>query len=283
MADKLDPHHLVALMNYVFRGKQDGSSRSLDRTSVNPGYGITNKRETSIRTFPILDAIASISVSQERSQIVAVAFQLNSKERGIRLTIAENRDVEPRLVSHLDSVWRKLQALSHEIAAKGGSDKNEEGSPDIPRGVARPLKVEIFSEIYQFSLEKQMNRVRKWWDRLLDFAKVLAKRREEPLQGVESDLYDLVVGLSSVHSLVGRLHRDPMRGLTDYEWKVVYDESMWASEKAGIVLADRNQFGCENLAQELNGMPLLTPITGHMQKYLDHPQTLGPRSYRFPA
>ncbi|RPA89588.1 hypothetical protein L873DRAFT_1822582 [Choiromyces venosus 120613-1] len=252
MADKLDPHHLVALMNYAFRGKQDSSSSSLDFTSINPGYGITNKHETSIRTFPILDAIASIS-------IVAVALQLNSKERDIRLTIAENRDVEPRLVNHLDSVWRKLQALSYEFAAKGGSDKNEEGSPDIPRGVARPLRVEIFSEIYQFSLEKQMKRVRKWWDRLLDFTKVLAERRGEALQGVESDLYDVVTGLFSVFQLVDRLHRDPMRGLTDDEWKVIYDYSMWASEKAGIVLADRNHFGCEILVQELNDSPSSSP------------------------
>ncbi|RPA94022.1 hypothetical protein L873DRAFT_1814928 [Choiromyces venosus 120613-1] len=58
---------------------------------------------------------------------------------------------------------------------------------------------------------------------------------------------------------------------------------MWVSEKAGIVLADRQHFGCEILAQELNGMPLLTSITSHMQKYPDHPQTPRPMSYRFPA
>ncbi|RPB04247.1 hypothetical protein L873DRAFT_1460200 [Choiromyces venosus 120613-1] len=245
MADKLDPHHLVALMSYAFRGKHDGSSRSLDRTSVNPEYGVTNKRETNIRTFPILDAIASISVSQERSQVVAVAFQLNSKEREIRLTIAENRDVEPRLVNHLDSVWRKLQALSNEFAADGGLDKNEEGSPDIPKDKGLPLRVNIFR--------------------------------------VESDLYDVMVGLSLALNLVRKLHHDPKQGLTDDEWNTVYDESMWANEKARLVLADRNDFGLEILSQEFNGMPLLTPITKHMQKYPDHPQTPRPRSYRFPA
>ncbi|RPA96385.1 hypothetical protein L873DRAFT_1239130 [Choiromyces venosus 120613-1] len=259
MADKLDPHHLVALMSYVFRGKQDGSSRFLDPTSVNPEYNVTNKRETSIRTFPVLDAIASISVFEERSQVVAVALQLNSKERQIRLTIAENREVEPSVVDHLYSVWGKLQALSNEFAAKGGSDTNGEGSPDIPGDVALPLRVNIFREIYQFSLEKQMKRVTKWWSRLLDFVKELAKRRGEDLQGVESNLYYVVAGLHSVLQLVRRLHRNPTRGLTDDEWEVVHDHSMWANENVGLVLADRKHFGCEILAQELNDSPSSCP------------------------
>ncbi|KAG0632819.1 hypothetical protein HOY80DRAFT_721270 [Tuber brumale] len=36
---------------------------------------------------------------------------------------------------------------------------------------------------------------------------------------------------------------------------MVYSHSMWANEKAGLVLADRNHFGCEILAQELNDSP----------------------------
>ncbi|RPA93218.1 hypothetical protein L873DRAFT_1793776 [Choiromyces venosus 120613-1] len=250
MADKLDPHHLVALMSYIFRTKQDGSSRRFDPTSINPEYGVTNKHETNIGTFPILDAIASISVFKDKSQVVAVALQLDSKEREIRLTIAENQEVEPRVVHHLGSVWGKLQALSNEFAAKGGSDKNEERSPDLPEYVALPLR---------------MQRVEKWWSRLINFVKELAKRRGVALQGVESDLFDVVTGLYTVIQLLSRLHCDPKRGLTDAEWKVVYNGSMWVSKKAGIVLADRQHFGCEILAQELNGMPLLTPITSHMQ------------------
>jgi len=48
---------------------------------------------------------------------------------------------------------------------------------------------------------------------------------------------------------------------------------MWASAEAALVLADRQRFGCEILAKEFNGMPLLTPITSQMQMYPDHPQT----------
>ncbi|RPA94023.1 hypothetical protein L873DRAFT_1846811 [Choiromyces venosus 120613-1] len=127
MADKLDPHHLVALMNYVFRTKQDGSSRRFDPTSINPEYGVTNKHKTNIRTFPILDAIASISVFKDKSQVVAVALQLNSKEREIRLTIAENQEVEPRVVHHLDSVWESCKPYRTSLRRKEDRTRTRKG------------------------------------------------------------------------------------------------------------------------------------------------------------
>ena len=247
MADKLDPHHLVALMSYVFRGKQDGSSRFLDPTSINSVYGITNRKE--VHRFPILDAIASICVFKEGSQAVAVALRLNPKKQEIRLTIAGNQEVEPCVVDHLKSVWEKLQALSNAFAARRWSGKNEEGSPDISEDIA----VGIFREIYEFSMEKQMIRERKWVSGLASFMQLLAKRRGVDLQGFESDLLDLLVGLVSALELVDKLRDYPVRGLTYDEWKMVYYFSMLVNEKARLVLADRKNIGCETLAQELNG------------------------------
>ncbi|PWW79724.1 hypothetical protein C7212DRAFT_360933 [Tuber magnatum] len=253
MANQLDPHHLVALMSYVFWKKQDGSSRFLDPTSLSLEYGITIKHQTSVRTRAVLDSIANILVFKADSQVVAVALQFTSKAHKIRLTIAENGDVDPRLIYYLNRVWEKLQALSNEFAAKGGSDRNETGSPEIPDGVALPLRVQIFREIFGFTLEKQMKRVRKWWNGLVDFVQKLWERREGAVQGVESDLLDVTAGLFSVIRLARKYRRDLRRGLTDDEWQTVHDNSMWASEKAGLVLADRKNFGCETLARELNG------------------------------
>jgi len=224
MADKLDPHHLVALMSYLFRGREDGSSsRYLDLTFVNPGNGITNNRETSIRTFPILDAIANICVFKKGSQPVAVALQLKPKELEIRLTIAEDQEVEPLVVNHLNSVWEKLQALSDGFAAQRGSDNNQEGSPDISEDVALPLRVKIFREIYEFSMQKQMAQGRKWFEGLVKFAKKLSESRAIPLQEVESDLYDVVVAMDSVLELVDKFRHYPTQGLTYDEWETVYD------------------------------------------------------------
>jgi len=271
MANKLDPHHLVALMCHVFDKQQDGSSCSLDITSIDPQYGITNKRETTIRTFPILDALASLSVSKADSQVVAISLQVNPGERQIRLMVAENRKVDHSVVPHLKSVWRILQALSTEFEAEGGSDVYEQGSPSIPKGVVLRLRIRLFREIYQHSLAKQMKLEGKWWSLLFDFVKELFIRRGKFLKGVEYGLYQAVTGLDSVLQLARKL-RDRQK-LTDDEWKMLYHESMFANNKARLVLAEQGDRSCEALAHEFNGTPLLTPIMSHMQKYLDHPQT----------
>jgi hypothetical protein len=127
MSNKLDPHHLVALMSYEFEGMQDGSSRRLDPSSHSFKYGIVDDHATNVRTFPILDAIANICVSQEKSQVIAVALQLDSQKKAIRLSIAENQRVSKDLLDYLCRVWRKLQTLSNEYAVHRarGLDKPE--------------------------------------------------------------------------------------------------------------------------------------------------------------
>lgn len=247
MANKLDPHHLVALMSYAIGKNQGSPSRPLP-LSIKHQYCFPIPHKTRVHTFSVLDAIASICVFEERSQVFAVALQLNHKERKIRLTLAENQEVEPRVVDHLKSVWGMLQALSTlaEFTAKGGSDEYKEGLP---------LRVRIFREIYQYSLKKQMKQVQKWWSPLLDFSKELDQRRGHNLQGFELDLTYVVAELNSVLELTKELSRDPVRGLTDDQWKTVHDHSMAANDLAGHVLANRNHYRCKTLAQELNGMP----------------------------
>ena len=186
---------------------------------------------------------------------MAVALQLDGKKREIRLTLAGNQGVEPRVVDHLKSVWGKLQALSKEFTAEGGSDEHKEGLPDILNDMFLPLRVKIFREIYQYSLEKQMKRVEKWWGPLLDFSNELGRHCGEDIQGFELNLIDVVAGLNSMLGLTKELHRDPVRGLTDDQWKMLHDHSMAANDLAGHVLANRNHYRCKTLAQELNGMP----------------------------
>jgi len=272
MGNQLDPDRLVALMCHVFEGRQDGFSHSFNPTSINPQYSITNERdsETSIRTIPmILDALASLSVSKTESQVVAISLQVNPGERQIRLIVAENQEADPRVVAHLKSVWEILQALSKEFAAEGGSDIHEQGSPKVPKKVALPLRIKLFHEIYRHSLEKQMKRKGKWWRLLINFVKELSEHRRNALQGIENDLYQVMIGLDSVLDLARKL--DAGQELTADEWKVLHDHSMWANKRARLVLAEHGDRSCEALAQEFNSTPLLTPITSHMQKYLDHP------------
>ena len=254
MAAKLDPHHLVALMSYV--KSHDISSHHMDPTSLSLQYGITDDHETSIPTFPILDSIASICVSKETSQVVAVALQVNSNKHKINLTIAQNGKVDPKLVAHLESVWEKLQGLSRLYAARRKEESNEgaKQSSTVPKDPTFPLRVQIFREIYKFSLAKQMKLMLKWWDRLVDFMKELATRRGDLLEGMEEDLLDTLVVLRSVLELVLQLHLNPAVELTQDDWELVYVQTTWATQKVRLILADREEDGCEILARELYGM-----------------------------
>jgi len=209
---------------------------------------------------------------------MAVALQLDNKEREIRLTLAGNQEVEPRVVDHLKSIWGKLQALSKEFTVKGGSDKHKEGLPDISDDMFLPLRVKIFREIYQYSLEKQMKQVEKWWGPLLNFSNELDERRGEDIKGFELDLTYVVAGLNSVLGLTKVLRHDPMRGLTEDEWKTVYEHSMAVNDVAELVLADRNYYRCETLARKLNGMPPATPHFESYTKVFSPPRDPIPRS-----
>ncbi|RPA90221.1 hypothetical protein L873DRAFT_1821513 [Choiromyces venosus 120613-1] len=239
MATNLDPHHLVALMCYTFKGTQDGSPRRVDPSLHSLQGGIVDHHETNVRTFPILDALAHISVSRKESQVVAIGLQLNSQKQEIRLTVAENQSVTHGLVNHLTKIWRKLQVLSVEYKKNRGGrwDKSELRSPQMPK---------------KYSVKKQMKRIDKWSTRLRRFMKEVLKRRVFLyLQGFELSLYKAVVALLLAIEVVSKLHDNPKNKLMESEWELVYSQSILANKHVKIVLADRKEFGCEILAQEL--------------------------------
>ncbi|RPA91709.1 hypothetical protein L873DRAFT_1794700 [Choiromyces venosus 120613-1] len=255
MANKPDPHYLVALMNCVFPGGGDPSPRRSDPPPHTPQHGIVDNYHVNVRTFPILDALAHICVSQGGAQVVAIALQLDSQNQKIRLVLAENTDVPGSLVDHLTSVWGKLQNLSDEYAKQRTKESENPlaNSPPIPPKVANPLKIEIFCDIYQYSLEKQIKRIEKWSARLTDFIGDLLQRRAvDGLERLERNLYSATVALVLAAELVSRLDEDPENTLTDAEWETVYRQSMQANEHAKLVLDVDNGLDCENLALEIH-------------------------------
>ncbi|RPA96124.1 hypothetical protein L873DRAFT_1845501 [Choiromyces venosus 120613-1] len=254
MAKELDPHHLVALMNFEFHGKQGRASRHLDPTSHCLKYGISDDHDTNVRTFPVLDAIASISVSQGKSQVVAVALQLNSEKHKINLTIAQNREVREGLVNYLTDIWAKLKDLSDEYARHRarGSKEYQGRSPEMPEDVGLPFRIEIFRDIYLYSLKKQRSRIEKWWDNLcLFWMDVRERRGGTNLQGIEVNLYNAIAGLSLTLKLIDGLHENPQNQLTYQEWETIYSNSIWVLKNIRLVLAERGGSSCENLALEL--------------------------------
>jgi len=130
--------------------------------------------------------------------------------------------------------------------------------------VGHSLKIEIFRDIYQYSLKKQVKRMDKWSEALGCFMKELLRRREFlQLQEFELSLYNSVVALSMAAEVVSTLRDNSNVQLTMLEWEFVYFQSMQAYQDAKVVLADRNGLGCElfKLAGQLSGMLDLFPIT----------------------
>ena len=96
-------------------------------------------------------------------------------------------------------MWGKLQDLSHMYAA--GREKGS--SEEMLQQVTLPLRVTIFSEIYHYSIKKQMKRVHKWWHRLVVFFIKLTKfRRGDPPEGIEEDLCEVVGVLDAIIKVI---------------------------------------------------------------------------------
>jgi len=131
MTEEFDPHHLVAIMRLVYMKQKDGFPR-FPETKYR--YRTVDERDINIRTFPVLDAIASLSVYEEQNQVFAVAMQLDCVNRLIRLTITGNREIEDKLVNHLTKVWGKLRALSDEHAEKRRQREHGRKPPEAPCG-----------------------------------------------------------------------------------------------------------------------------------------------------
>ena len=264
MPSKLDPHHLVALMCHKFHGIQDGSARRLDPSFHNFEHGSNNHHTTKVRTFPILDALASICASQ--SQVYAVALQLDIEGGEVRLAVAGNHSVPKAVLRHLEQVWRRLRVLSSKYAEERARAseriENQLASPEILAQVAHSWKVLIFKDIYQFSLKKQMKRIKKWLEKLGKFVEVLLLvRRESNLNHFERSICNTSLTLSIAMRPIRKLHDHPETPLTDTEWEIAYTQSMKANIEVRALLANTDETGLEVLAEEFKGMPCLPPIT----------------------
>jgi len=265
MSNNCDPHHLVAIMRYVYENAQDSFPRRNDFQDQTLEHGITDDQSTNIRTLPILDALASLSIYQEQHQVVAIAIQVDAQNHKIRLSIAQNDGVPDQVEIHLSNIWQKLQILSEMYAAEQPeSNPYMERSPKkIPKGVALPLRVELFRDICMFTLEKLITRGDRWKPGLCRFMQQLMRyRKGRSLQGFEQDLFHAAIGLLELLKSLRQLYTDPQKHFTDDEWIEIYHESMWASKCAKRVLEYDNRNGCEKIAKRLAGMSLLPVIGG---------------------
>ena len=172
----LKVHDLVALMSVAIGHRAHHTNRHNEIPLGNVTGGILDYDEGKMRTFPILDALAGICVSDPEKQVVALGLQVKLGENKLCLTIAENEKVKAGLVGYLHQVWGILRAMSFKFRAnRSTTGKTAEWlqyrrvSPNIPDDIAWDTRIRLFRQVYLYTRAKNQHRVKKWWDPLAEF------------------------------------------------------------------------------------------------------------------
>ena len=121
----------------------------------------------------ILDALATILVSREKSEVIAVGLQCDEPNHKVILTVAANDFVQPRTISHAETIWNCLQELSsgcHHIQQQNFGGELAYGKRDVSpemvdltaSGQSTQAKIiQLKQHVYQFSFLKLLSRFNK--------------------------------------------------------------------------------------------------------------------------
>lgn len=238
MADEIDPHHLVLIMNAQYGSRlQDGAPRRQDTRN----YIIKNGVGNDFQMYQLLDALASLGVRKPKGEVVALALSMGSNGKEVKLTISENRGVFEGLDPYLRDVWNGLQALSSAYASS--NEQHETGD------IFLPLKTQVYRAVSRHTLSKFLKRTQGNLESLLEFTDCLVKYREtsypkgfdENLTRLASELVKITLFLQGLRD--GRPEGD--------EWSSIFKTSILVREEAAVVLSAEDNLGCENLAEEL--------------------------------
>lgn len=200
---EIAPHHRTALL--------DGH--------CDPIHGLTRNRLTSIRTFKVLDALASLSVSCKERQVIAVGLQLaisaGSRPNKVTITLADNDGVTSETTAYVRKIWALLcdlasiYAAQHACRVGGGPNTRADWtglSPPVPSGVIAADRViaRLARHVYTFTSKKFHHRVNRWWLRLRTFTNTLCRAKRHNLTATESKLRECVLnfnlGLTALNS-----------------------------------------------------------------------------------
>lgn len=240
-----------------------------------PVHGLTTNVLTSIRTFKVLDALASLSVSRQERQVVAVGLQLSintdPKRNKITITVADNDGVSLSTSEYVAEIWGMLRKLSAIYAAErasrvdGGPDTKPDWtglSPPVPGRLAPAdhLIARLARRLYTFTDKKFQHRVNRWWADLRNFTNDLYRHRRHILSPLEANLrvclIDFSLGLAALKA-------------PRVDWGYVV-EVMDAAVRAATPLLE-NAYTLESMAQEMNSKfklrRALEKVTSHHRHF----------------
>jgi len=247
-------HDLVALMHVAIGTGDLHASHQNSIPLHHLSGGILDSEEGNERTLPILDALASICISEPIRQVVAVGLQWDQHESRICLTIAENGPVKRDLVSYLTKVWDTLRKLSIQFSSARCLPykttppiPQRKVSPMMPAGVGRDIRISLFRHIYLYTRAKNQQRVAKWLPGLEEFMKVFYKLRGRVLIGFDHDLH---VAFRALKCAYCKLERNCIMNQLQKDWEILY--SMFEVGTCRVTkITGQNVNFCHDIAHEV--------------------------------
>ncbi|KAL0631573.1 hypothetical protein Q9L58_009556 [Maublancomyces gigas] len=193
----LSPDLLAAVGNITIGKRIAPQHRSslLPDHACHPINGLTSNSVTSVRTFKVLDALASLAVSRQEGQVISIGLQLDMDAKTIILTIAENDPVTLETTLYVGTTWALLRDLSKVYANHRAGHTDAEAwrdwggqSPPVPNHLTPAERIigRLAQHVYTFTENKFRRRVNRWWPRLRMFTNAFIRAKNHNLNEMES-------------------------------------------------------------------------------------------------
>lgn len=164
----------------------------------------------------VLEAIACLSVSTDRMQVVAVALQLNDDEMEATITIAENTTVSARLLTHITELLAGLHDAAGIYETLRIRDRETHLLQSTFPAEITAIRIKLLQAVYRYSILKNMRRYSKWIPRLKFFLGLLNKAKHK-IDNSEAILATLESTYADLKKLLGDKKVEPVE-LTPTEW-----------------------------------------------------------------
>jgi len=246
MDPSLNPEYLVALMHKPMSHAPEVKCDYIKDGITDHDFAWGKKQ----CTFPVLDALASLCISEPKHQVIALALQMRLKERKIRITIAENGEVKDSLITYLRRIWAKLQELSEESRHQMTAEENPREWNNLKeKPVQTSTTLDLFCEISKHTRQKSIKSIQEWLGDFSTFLNRLLKVRNGKLQDHEIDLRITLLASERACRVLAQ------ESLTSEDWEMAYNAMELATQGAEPMIWD--PVGCERLVHELKGISFL--------------------------
>jgi len=254
-------------MHTVIGDEAPYRSRQTEIPLSNVTGGILDYPEGNERTFPVLDALANVCISEPTGQVIAVGLQLQLQRGKICLTVAENGKVKEGVVEYLSQLWDILRQLSAKFAENRSYRGNPLGSqtrrvsPIMPPDVARDILIRLFRHICHYTRVKNSRRIARWLPDLRNFMERFYKARGIQFNRYEQDLHCAYQALRCAYQ---NHDRKPSSVQDDKYWQTLYSFMEVATFRVQRLTQDGLYF-CDTLVSEIGMffslLPTLSPCS----------------------